>query len=96
MATQRDYDAKLESLVREVPGALKVDAKPKPRAWAFIRTTESGTWRIVMKSPSGKEQALAEVEVAVPVEKVGTISVRTSLNLEDEVKAPPAGKIEEL
>jgi len=90
----RAPDVKLESLVREVPGALKVDTKPKPRAWAFVRTTESGTWSIVARSPGGKEQALAEVEVVVPADKVAVLSVRTSLGVEDEVKAPPAERVE--
>ena len=91
--TPRVVDTKAESVVREVPGAVTVDTKPKPRAWAFVRTTESGTWKIVARSPSGKEQALAEVEVVVPAEKVGVISVRTSLGVEDEVKPEPVERI---
>jgi len=92
--TPRARDAKVESLVREVPGAVTVDTKPKPRAWAFIRTTESGAWKIVARSPGGKEQALAEITVVVPAEKVAVISVRTSLGVEDEVKAPPPERTE--
>ena len=83
----RERDTKVESLVREIPGAVTVDTMPKPRSWSFIRTTESGTWSIIAKSPSGVEQALAEVAVVVPDGKVGVLSVRTSLDLVDEPKA---------
>ena len=83
----RLVDPKAESLVREVSGAITKDTWPKPRAWAFIRTTESGVWNIVARSPGGKEQALAEVAVVVPEGKVAVLSVRTALGLVDEPKA---------
>jgi len=92
-ARPRVRDTKIESFAREVPGAVTVDTKPKPRAWSFVRTTESGTFSVVLRSPSGVEQALAEVSVIVPDGKIGSISVRTSVALMDEVK-PPVERVE--
>ena len=85
--TPRARDVKIESLDRRVPGAVTVAMKPKPCAWSFAKTTESGTWSVVLRSPSGVEQALSEVSVIVPDGKLGLISVRTSVALMDEIKS---------
>jgi len=76
-------------LTREFELPLTVATKPKPRCWSFLETETGGTYKVFLEGPDKKQSVLAEISVTVPVGKVATVSVRTSVGLADKPKPVP-------
>ena len=90
----RARDESVEAVRREVAGSVTPETRPKPRSWAFVKTTQSGKWTLAITGPDGKSRELAAVEVVVPEGKVAEIAVRTSLVVRDENPPEPEERVE--
>ena len=90
----RARDEAIEAVRREVAGSVTPETRPKPRSWAFVKTTQSGKWTLAITGPDGKSRELAAVEVVVPEGKVAEIAVRTSLVVRDENPPEPEERVE--